>query len=157
MINPRYPLGYSCMTKTPSSTPSSTPSNARQCFVCGPDNPVGLHLNFVLDGDICRGRFTPAETHCGFDGITHGGIIFSALDDVMANWIVLQGMQAFTAKVDLRYKSSLPTGTPVTLEGRCLKARGRLMQLQGRMLRADNGEVVAECDASFMKADVAPN
>jgi acyl-coenzyme A thioesterase PaaI-like protein len=134
---------------------SNTPSNARQCFVCGPDNPVGLHLTFVLDGDVCRAKFTPNEHHCGFDGITHGGIIFSALDDVMANWIILQGMQAFTAKVDLRYKASLPTGTPVALEGRCVKAKGRLMQMQGRMLRGDNGQVVAECIASFMKADVS--
>jgi acyl-coenzyme A thioesterase PaaI-like protein len=151
------------VTETPSTTPSPTPSevpgsipeNARQCFVCGPENPVGLHITFRLDDDVCHAEFTPADHHCGFDGITHGGIIFSALDDVMANWIVLQGMQAFTAKVDLRYKGSLPTGTPVTLEGRCLKAKGRLMQMQGRMLRADTGQVVAECDASFMQADTS--
>jgi len=143
------------MSKTPSNQPSTPPSNASQCFVCGPDNPVGLRLTFTLDGDVCRAQFTPTENHCGFDGITHGGIIFSALDDVMANWIVLQGMQAFTAKVDLRYKDSLPTGTAVILEGRCLKARGRLMQMQGRMLRADNGQVVAECEASFMKAYIS--
>ena len=147
------------MTETPSTTSSevlsSIESNARQCFVCGPENPVGLHITFRLDDDVCRAEFTPADHHCGFDGITHGGIIFSALDDVMANWIVLQGMQAFTAKVDLRYKGSLPTGTTVRLEGRCLKAKGRLMQMQGRMLRADNGQVVAECDASFMKAGIS--
>jgi acyl-coenzyme A thioesterase PaaI-like protein len=140
---------------TPRDVPASIPENARQCFVCGPENPVGLHITFRLDNDVCRAEFTPADHHCGFDGITHGGIIFSALDDVMANWIVLQGMQAFTAKVDLRYKGSLPTGTAVTLEGRCLKAKGRLMQMQGRMLRADNGQVVAECDASFMKAGIS--
>jgi acyl-coenzyme A thioesterase PaaI-like protein len=159
MISPDHSLGKPDMSRTLKTSlatpPSSSLSNARQCFVCGPDNPVGLHLIFTLDDNICRAEFTPADYHCGFDGITHGGIIFSALDDVMANWIVLQGMQAFTAKVDLRYKASLPTGTKVTLEGRCLKARGRLMQMQGRMLRADNGQVVAECEASFMKANIS--
>ena len=68
----------------------------------------------------------------------------------MANWLVLQGKRAYTAKVDLRYKDSLPTGTPVRLEGLCLKARGRLFMMRGLMIRIDNEQTVAECDASFM-------
>lgn len=126
------------------------PDNASHCFVCGPQNSIGLQLTFRLDDNVCRGEFTPAAHHCGYDGITHGGIIFSALDDVMANWIVLQGQHAFTAKVDLRYKDALPTGTPVRLEGHCLKWRGRLFLMRGVMIRIDNEEVVAECEASFM-------
>jgi len=95
------------------------PDNASHCFVCGPENPIGLHLIFRLENNICRAEFTPQPQHCGYTGITHGGIIFSVLDDVMANWLVLQGKRAYTAKVDLRYKDSLPTGTPVRLEGHC--------------------------------------
>ena len=126
------------------------PDNASHCFVCGPENPIGLHLIFRLENNICRAEFTPQPQHCGYTGITHGGIIFSALDDVMANWLVLQDKRAYTAKVDLRYKDSLPTGTPVRLEGHCLKARGRLFMMRGLMIRTDNEQTVAECDASFM-------
>lgn len=125
-------------------------SNASRCFVCGPGNPAGLQLTFRLEDDVCRSEFTPDNDHCGYDGVTHGGIIFSVLDDVMANWIYMQGQPAFTAKVDLRYKQALPTGTPVRLEGRCLKAKGRLYQMHGTMHRIDNGELVAECEARFM-------
>lgn len=125
-------------------------SDANHCFVCGPSNPIGLHLEFRLEDDVCLSEFTPAEHHCGYNGVTHGGIIFSALDDVMANWLYLQGRPAYTAKCDIRYKSNLPTGVPVTLEGRCLKTRRRLVVMQGRMIRDDNGETVAECEASFM-------
>ena len=65
---------------------NSLRSDANNCFVCGPKNPIGLHLSFTIDDDdICRSQFTPAENHCGYDSLTHGGIIFSALDDVMAN------------------------------------------------------------------------
>jgi acyl-coenzyme A thioesterase PaaI-like protein len=126
--------------------------DANRCFVCGPSNPIGLHLHFRLDGDICRSEFTPADHHCGYDGVTHGGLIFSALDDVMANWMFLKGIRAYTAKCDIRYKDSLPTGTPVKLEGRCIRARGRLFQMQGTMTRIDTSQVVAECEASFMQA-----
>ena len=144
------------MSDSSNDTPASTPVNglqasANSCFVCGPDNPIGLKLQFRIEDDVCRSEFTPLPHHCGYDGVTHGGLIFSALDDVMANWIYLKGIKAFTAKVDLRYKDALPTGTPVLLEGRCLKARGRLVVMSGTMTRKDNGQVVAECEASFMK------
>lgn len=120
------------------------------CFVCGKANPLGLKLTFRLEENICRSEFTPADDHCGFDGVTHGGIIFSALDDVMANWIYLNGIRAYTAKCEIRYKGYLPTGTPVLLEGHCEKNRGRLIVMHGKMTRADTGEMVAETEASFM-------
>jgi acyl-coenzyme A thioesterase PaaI-like protein len=120
------------------------------CFVCGKTNPLGLRLTFRLEDEVCRSEFTPAADHCGFNDITHGGIIFSALDDVMANWIYLKGMRAYTAKCDIRYKGSLPTGTAVALEGHCIKHRGRLIIMRGKMTRQDTGELVAETEASFM-------
>ncbi len=127
-------------------------SDANHCFVCGPANDFGLHLEFRLDGDVCRSEFTPGPTHCGYDGVTHGGIVFSVLDDVMANWLFLKGLRAYTAKCDIRYKDSLPTGTAVRLEGRCVKQRGRLTIMQGTMIRTDTDQIVAECEASFMLA-----
>ena len=125
-------------------------SDANHCFVCGPQNPVGLQLTFRLENDICRAEFTPGKDHCGYDGVTHGGILFSALDDVMANWLFLKGLKAFTAKCDIRYRGALPVGTPVRLEGICVKQKARLTQMRGTMTRIDTNEIVAECDASFM-------
>lgn len=123
---------------------------ANACFVCGPDNPDGLQVRFRLDGDVCRAEFTPGPPHRGYDTLTHGGIIFSLLDDVMANWLWLQGHMSFTARADVRYRAHLPLGTPVRLEGRCLRRKGRLAQMEGKVIRQDTGEVVAESTASFM-------
>jgi acyl-coenzyme A thioesterase PaaI-like protein len=125
-------------------------SDADHCFVCGPGNPIGLKLSFRLEGDICRGEFTPGADHCGYDQVTHGGIVFSALDDVMANWLFLKGFRAFTAKCDIRYRDALPIGTKVRLEGRCIKQKARLTQMKGLMIRNDTNEVVAETEAAFM-------
>jgi len=125
-------------------------TDGNKCFVCGPGNDIGLKLVFRVEDDVCRSEFTPTDMHCGYDGVTHGGIIFSVLDDVMANWIFLKGIRAYTAKCDIRYKDSLPIGTPVYLEGYCIKQRGRLIAMQGRMLRVDTQKLVAEAEASFM-------
>ena len=126
-------------------------TDANRCFVCGPGNPIGLKLVFRLEDEVCRSEFTPADIHCGYDAVTHGGIIFSVLDDVMANWIFLKGIRAYTAKCDIRYKHSMTTGVPVCLEGHCLKQRGRLIIMQGKMTRTDTDQLVAETEASFMK------
>lgn len=125
-------------------------TDANNCFVCGPGNPRGLQLNFRLEDELCISRFTPSPEHCGYDGVTHGGIIFSALDDVMANWLFLKGHRAYTARCEIRYRDPLPTGVTVTLTGRCLRQRRKLALLTGEMRRMDTNEIVAETEASFM-------
>ena len=78
---------------------SRAPRPAHECFVCGPDNPIGLHLVFRLEDDACVSEFTPGPNHVGYPGVVHGGMIYSALDDVMANWLYLRGARAYTAKM----------------------------------------------------------
>ena len=123
---------------------------ANRCFVCGPRNPIGLHVRFRIEDDVCRAEFTPDSRHTGYRDVTHGGIVFSLLDDVMANWLWLQGIKSFTAKADIRYRAELPIGTAVRLEGRCLKRRGRFVQMRGRVIQQSDGAVVAEATGSFM-------
>jgi len=63
-------------------------SNSRMCFVCGIENPVGLHLSFYTDGEgRCIARFPVPERqgqagaeHQGYPGHLHGGIISTPLD-----------------------------------------------------------------------------
>ena len=128
----------------------SLESSANRCFVCGPGNAHGLQVAFRLDAGVCRAEFTPRAEHAGYDGVTHGGILFSLLDDVMANWLYLDGEQCFTAKVEVRYRHPLPVGTPIRLEGRLVRRKGRLAVLEGKVLRADDGAVVVEAAGSFM-------
>lgn len=128
----------------------STERRANGCFVCGPDNPIGLKVRFRMEGDVCVGEFTPRSEHMGYDQVTHGGIQFSLLDDVMANWLWIQGIQCFTARAEIRYREQLPVGTPVRLESRCVRRKGRLAMMEGRIVRIDNAAVVAEASGSFM-------
>ncbi len=127
--------------------------DADNCFVCGPHNPIGLRVAFTMDGKTCRGRFTPGEHHAGFDRVTHGGILFSVLDDVMANWLFLQGARGYTAKCEIRYRKPLPVGTELELSCRLKQRKGRLMQLESNAVRVDDGSTVATAEASFMVDD----
>jgi acyl-coenzyme A thioesterase PaaI-like protein len=135
------------------SEPARGREDANHCFVCGPDNPHGLRITFRLEDDACRGEFTPGEHHMGFDAMTHGGIIYSALDDVMANWLFLQGARAVTAKCEIRYRKPLPVGMKADLKARMTQRKGRLCVLESTLKRADDGTVIASAEASFMIDD----
>lgn len=125
-------------------------SDANACFVCGPDNPNGLRLVFRMADDVCHATFTPDRWHCGYDEQVHGGLLFSVLDDVMANWLFLQGIRAHTAKCEIRFRKPVQVGTQLLLEGHLLKRKGRLAQLEGIAKRASDGETVADAQATFM-------
>lgn len=120
------------------------------CFACGVDNPVGLHIHFRLDGERCQGEFTPGPNHVGYENTVHGGIIYAALDDVMANVLYLQSMKAHTARCEVRYRNALEVGQTIRLTGWIEQRRGRLVTLKGEARRVCDELLVAECEASFM-------
>ena len=125
-------------------------NDADNCFVCGSKNPIGLNIDFRFVDEQCVGEFTPGENHVGFDGVTHGGIIFSVLDDLMANWLFLQGGRGYTAKCEIRYREPLPVGTNVKLVCDLVQKKRKLLQLRAKAIRTDTDAIVAESEGSFM-------
>jgi acyl-coenzyme A thioesterase PaaI-like protein len=78
----------------------------------------------------------------------HGGIIYAALDDVMANVLYLQNIKAHTARCEIRYRRPLEIGQTIELAGWIEKKRARLVMLKGE---ATLGETrIADCEATFM-------
>ncbi|MYD12861.1 MAG: PaaI family thioesterase [Gemmatimonadetes bacterium] len=126
---------------------------ANKCFVCGPDNPIGLHLTFRLEDGVCVSEFTPGENHQGYPGVIHGGMLYSALDDVMANWLYLRGARAYTAKCEIRYRTPAREGEKLELVGRQTARKRKLVEMEGIARRASDGEVVAIANATFVVID----
>ena len=120
------------------------------CFACGRDNPIGLKIDFTLDGDVCTAQFTPNENHVGWEDTVHGGILYSALDDVTANVLYRQGRKAHTARSEIRYRSPARVGDALLLRGWIEREKGRLVVLRGEVRRRSDDAVVADCVAHFM-------
>ncbi len=129
---------------------SSGPRFANRCFVCGPDNPIGLHLTFRLEDGACVSEFTPGENHQGYPGVIHGGMLYSALDDVMANWLYLRGARAYTARCEIRYRQPAREGEKLLLEGRQTARKRKLVEMEGTARRASDGEMVARATGTFV-------
>lgn len=127
----------------------STIEAAPMCFACGQDNPIGLRIGFAMEDDRCTGQFTADENHVGYENTVHGGIIYAALDDVMANVLYLQDIKAHTAKCEIRYRKALEVGVPVMLTGWIETRRRRLVVLKGEA-RLEDDTLIADAEASFM-------
>ena len=123
---------------------------ATMCFACGPENPIGLRIHFHFDGEVCSAEFTPGEHHVGFDNTVHGGIIYTALDDVTANVLYQQGRKAHTARCEVRYRQIAKVDDPLKLKGWIESERRRLIILRGEVRRATDDVLVADCVSTFM-------
>src|SRR5664280_1144529 len=93
------------------------------CFACGRQNPCGLKLEFEEQADTYVTHFTGGPQHQGYDGIMHGGIISTLLDEVMARYIYAKGMNAVTARLEVRYVKPTPIGVPLLIQGRITKQK----------------------------------
>ena len=122
----------------------------RWCFACGPDNPHGLHLTeFHDEGEDHVVRFAPERHHQGWQGITHGGIVATLLDEVMTRLLYARGQDAVTAELTLRYHQPLPTGEAVEARARETERRGRVVRLESELRTAD-GKLIASAQGKFM-------
>jgi len=123
---------------------------ANMCFACGPDNPIGLQIKFSLRDGRCAGSFSAGVNHVGFPDTVHGGIIYSALDDVMANLLYLQAIKAHTARCEIRYRKPLRVGQQINLSSWIETERRRLVIIRGEARLDEGGDLIADCTGSFM-------
>jgi uncharacterized protein (TIGR00369 family) len=123
--------------------------NSRHCFVCGIENPVGLHLKFYeTEAGEVTAEITVPEQYQGYPGVVHGGIVASMLDEITGRAAMEGDAWRFmvTAKLDLRYRSPVPIAQTLFLVGRLVNRRGRLATAHGE-IRLSDGKVCAEADA----------
>jgi acyl-coenzyme A thioesterase PaaI-like protein len=137
------------MTGSPDPRPLTRddvlPAGPRQCFACGDDNPIGLHLDDIRrEGDEVRATLKPRPELQSYPGTLHGGISATALDEVMG-WaaILLAGVWAATATMELRYKATVPLEGPLDLVAGITTARGTRLRAWAR-LEKPGGAVAVE-------------
>lgn len=122
------------------------------CFGCGRLNPCGLKLIFEEQENTYVTHFTGNEHHQGYDGIMHGGIVSTLLDEIMARYIYAKGVTAVTARLEVRYLKPTPIGVPLLVKGRITNHKGRLYETAGTIELPD-GTVTAEGSAKVFVTD----
>ena len=122
------------------------------CFACGELNAVGLRLVLHVQGDTCWTETTLASDFQGWEGITHGGIIATILDEVMGWALASADSWGYTARLTIEYRHPAPIGRRVRAEGLLVERRRRLLTTRARLVDAETGELLATADALYVAA-----
>jgi len=126
------------------------------CFACSPVNPIGLHLSFTMDKDVCYTFFTAGDNHQGWDGFVHGGLLVTLLDEVMAQWLWQKRIYAMTAEMKVRFSLPVTVGQEVLVKAQCEKAHGKLYQLTARIVLPD-GRRAVKAEGKYLTLQEAPS
>ena len=122
------------------------------CVVCGMSNPHGLKLSLHVNietGEVSA-TFTPRDEHIGFEGIVHGGLLATILDEAMV-WAATWHNKRFcvSGEMNIRYRKNAQVGRDLTVQARVEAARSRLIETIGKILD-DSGAVVAEASGKYI-------
>ena len=119
------------------------------CFACGEDNPIGLKLKPAYSEGEVRAEFTPGEFHQGWDNVTHGGILYTLLDEITSYAILCHGIDfGVTARSEVRFKHIAPINESIQISGRVTKSTKRLIETSG-VLNLRDGTIIAEANSLF--------
>ena len=122
------------------------------CFACGTLNAHGLQLELHAGDDRCWVELTLADRFEGWEGMAHGGIVCTILDEVMAWALVDHDIWGVTARMHVDFKRPVPIGRPIRGEGRVKSARRRLVEAEGIIIDPADGSVLARAEATFVGA-----
>lgn len=101
------------------------------------------------DGSV-SGAFTPTADLQGPPGMTHGGIVATALDEAMSLCVHQQTL-AFTAHFEIDLRGPAPLGTRVDLDARIDRREGRKLWASAEASAA--GELVARSSGLFVEVE----
>jgi len=125
------------------------PIDDGNCFACGPDNPIGLHLQFQRAGPkSVRTHITLARQFQGWQDVAHGGIVIALLDEAMAHAAGAAGFRGVTASLSTRFRAPVPLGRPLEVFGEVRWMRRNVLGLVANV--SDGDRVLAEGEGHFV-------
>jgi acyl-coenzyme A thioesterase PaaI-like protein len=122
------------------------------CLVCGRNNSYGLKLSLFVDPatGIVHMDFSPRPVHIGFEGVVHGGLLATVIDEAMV-WAATWANKRFClcGELSVRYRRPAEVGEPLHLEARVEFSRPKLIQTMATV-RTPQGSVVAAGEGKYV-------
>jgi len=111
------------------------PSHYRWCFGCGPDHPTGLHMQLFAGNDLSTyGTFVVTDNHQGAPGLAHGGLLTTAMDEVLGSLNWLLASPAVTAHLECDFRRPVPVGSLLQMTAKVDGVQGRRVNMTAQAL-----------------------
>jgi uncharacterized protein (TIGR00369 family) len=122
------------------------------CFACGSLNANGLQLDLHVEPGRCWTQLALDNRFEGWEGIVHGGILCTILDEVMAWALVGEDNWGVTARMNVAFRRPVLVGTTVRAEGWITEARRRVVATSARIVDAATEEELASSTGMYVAA-----
>ncbi|MGI6220931.1 MAG: PaaI family thioesterase [Coriobacteriales bacterium] len=129
---------------------------ADNCLVCGMDNHIGLHAQFMNLEDGCvYAEFMPRFELQSYPDRVHGGITSSLMDEILSRAIQNESTYqlSVTIELSLKYRAPLSLDKPVRAIAWVERDRSRVYDARGQVVLED-GTVAVEAWGKYLKADI---
>lgn len=131
-------------------------ANSKNCFVCGIENRLGLHLVLESDqpGHVTGDVVIPKE-YAGWPNVVHGGILAALLDEAggrSADSEIIPTKVMVTGSLNIRYRKPTPVETPLIVDGQFLEQNGRVIKTKSKIMNSER-EILAEADIIYVEID----
>lgn len=125
------------------------------CFACGTLNTSGMGLVLHVEPRRCWTELTLERRFEGWDGIAHGGILCTILDEVMAWSLVGEDNWGLTARLTVEFRKPVRTDQPIRADGWITRSRRRLHDTAAQIVDPRTGDVCASATGVYVAADEA--
>jgi acyl-coenzyme A thioesterase PaaI-like protein len=123
--------------------------NSRMCFICGLENPVGLHLHiYETEPGVVESTYFAPDHFQGYPGVLHGGIVGAIIDEISGRAHMGSDPASprfmFTAKLEVKYRRNVPVGKVLKIVGKAGKSRARSAEAWAGIYDAETNDLLAE-------------
>jgi len=122
------------------------------CFICGLENPIGLHLHiYETEPGVVETTYTAPDHFQGYPGVLHGGIVGAILDEISGRAHMGSDPDnprfMFTAKLEVKYRRNVPVGKPLKIIGKAGRSKSKSAEAWAGIYDAETNELLAEGSA----------
>ena len=129
--------------------------NSQYCFICGMENPVGLHLHIyeIAPGEV-ESTYIAPDHFQGYPGVLHGGIVAAIIDEISGRAHMgsdpMDPRFMFTAKLEVKYRKNVPISKLLKVIGKAGKSKPRYAEAWAGIYDAETDELLAEGNTLLM-------
>lgn len=123
------------------------------CFACGTLNERGLGLDLHVEPGRSWIETELPERFQGWDGIAHGGIVATILDEVMAWSLAGDDDWGVTARMQVEFRKPVPLQQPIRADGWITSRRRRIVETEATLVDPADQSVLAHATGTYVAAD----